>query len=829
VRNRPGTGDSQFRISNIEYRICQQSRPRIEDRGPQYGRTFEHSNSRTLLRGNFECRIANGEFSPRPPELPNFRTAERLFRTDRGRGTGPGSAVRGRMSWSVCLVLLLALALPTSVCLGATLPPNTWVNMQAGGIAAGRGVGDEGYSSFVYAPGLQKGIVFGKYHARNLGSGEDQNALLAYDFAQNRWDLLEVTEAAWSESLPGVGHDQGMATIDPRSDLYITHGNMTLNGNNTPHQTYLFDLRAGRGQRMLPAGGPGIFDSLAMAFSPDAGLALLTRGPSWLYDPQANTWTAVPNSPPDRRAPTLVYDTKYKVFVLFGGVGFNETWTFDPARRTWTNRTPAVSPPARGAANMAYDSTHGVTLLVGGGGHQDMWVYETGANTWTPVPGTVPPYSSSGSSGNKLIYDSAHQVFLLKHEAHLSNVWAFQYVPTPGGVPPPPKQPAPPPNVQLLAPPAPPSPAPPPPSPAPRGEISIPPGVFVALDPPNVGQGIGGGGGNKHTTWQHNPLDGRLYSMGGDFSGPVGPQSYRQEQYSLSLAERWANRADRNAGWRQEYPYCGPDGGVQPKSPDYVGWTWDTKRQLFWMVPGSSVAPGSTVCPDRTASNTDDPKYLFDHLMTFNPAAAVLTQRWTDRGTALGPNSSDTWMSTYDPQTDTLIRFGFAGCCGAVADVYNIPTATWSSKPLGSNALRQDVRIWKEMQAVDYTARVIYAIDGYAGRLHRYAMDTRTLQDLGPVPGGRIAGGATSNDAYAVWDSVNRVLLFFRIDTNTLHVYHPETAIWESPPIVTDPPGLSPSSRHGMVFDPYQNVLALLGTTDTANLHLWLYRYANRK
>ena len=373
------------------------------------------------------------------------------------------------------------------------------------------------------------------------------------------------------------------------------------------------------------------------------------------------------------------------------------------------------------------------------------------------------------------------------------------------------------------------------PSPAPAStstpskEIDIPTGVFVALDPPDVGRGIGSGDGTKHVTWQHNPIDGRLYSMGGDFLGLLGPESYRQEMYSLSIAERFAHREDRNAGWRLEYPYCGPDGGVQPKSPDFVGWTWDSKRKLFWMVPGLMFVPGSPVCPDRTASWNDDPKYLMNHLMTFDPAAPVLTQRLKDRGGSYLKDRGETWMSTYDPKVDTLIRFGFAGCCGALVDIYDIQKATWSSKYLGMNSLRKDIQIGAEMQAVDYEARVIYAVDGNSGRLHRYRMDSHKLDDLGPVPGGPIAG----NNAYCAWDSVNRVLLFFRLDISNLrgtpHVYHPDAVRWESPPVVTNPPGLYPSVRHAMVFDPYQNVLALLGTTDKSNLRIWLYRYANRR
>ena len=353
--------------------------------------------------------------------------------------------------------------------------------------------------------------------------------------------------------------------------------------------------------------------------------------------------------------------------------------------------------------------------------------------------------------------------------------------------------------------------------------IDIPNGLFVALERPDFSRGVAGE--TKHATWAHNPVDGRLYQIGGDFSGPVGGSSYRQDMYSVSIAERWASRSDRNAGWRSEYPYCGPEGGRQPKSPDYVGWTWDTKRRVFWNVPGTFVIPAAVVCPGITLSWRDDPpKYLFNHLMTFDPFEPDLTKRWQDRGTNIGPTPVDTWMSVYDPGTDGLVRFGWDGSRGAMVNVYDIAKGRWAEKSLGLNALGHDIRIFKEMLAADWGQRVIYVIDGIAGRLHRYRVDGRTIEDLGAVPGGPIAYAA-NNDAYAVWDSVNRVLFFFRMDTGILHIYHPTRKIWETPPMATDPPGLKPHVRHGLVFDSYQNVLVFLGTTEIANPYLYLYRY----
>ena len=248
-------------------------------------------------------------------------------------------AWRGPAIGLIGLVVALAALLgphPAETQASRSLPPNTWVDLQPGGVATGDGVGDEGWSTFVYSPGLRRAIVFGKYHAaRAVSWGEDQNALLGYDFAANRWDILEITEAAWSESLPGVGHDQGRVAIDPRRDLYITAGNMTLHGD-TMYQTYVYDLKAGRGQRMMPSGPPPVGHEIACAFAAAQGFMLCSRGASWIYDPDRNVWSEVAGSPSDRAGPGLVYDDRHGVFVLFGGgAGRDETWTVDATARAW--------------------------------------------------------------------------------------------------------------------------------------------------------------------------------------------------------------------------------------------------------------------------------------------------------------------------------------------------------------------------------------------------------------------------------------------------------------------------------------------------------------
>ena len=357
-------------------------------------------------------------------------------------------------------------------------------------------------------------------------------------------------------------------------------------------------------------------------------------------------------------------------------------------------------------------------------------------------------------------------------------------------------------------------------TPRPAGLAGFPTNTFVALELPARGQGIPGEG-MKHVTWAHNPLDHRLYATGGDYAGEMFEQSYRQATWSLSLVERWEHRSVPAAGWRLEYPYCGPQDQVQPKHPDFVGWAWDGRRRLFWMVPGVMV-PSEDRCPGETNLGKDDPGFLLNRVMTFDP----VTRRWTDQtpnGYTIGPDVSETWMSVYDPVRDEITRFGFNGGSGAVANILDVSTRRWKVVGLGVNALGRDVRLNKEYLAPDFTERQIYAIDGLSGRLHRWSMDRRTLVDLGPVPGGSLG---TENITHPVWDSVNKVVLWYRAENDLFHIYHPDRKKWESVPVVTSPAGLRLRAR-SVVFDPEENVVMLMGGLEPPNPYLFLYRYSS--
>lgn len=307
------------------------------------------------------------------------------------------------------------------------LAPNTWTVLQAGGITVdAQGVGDEGYSSINYIAAAKRAVVFGKYHAVQLSYGEDQNALLGYDFSHNRWELLEVTENAWSEHLPGIGHDEGNVTVDGQRGLYLTNGNLTLNSG-TAWTLYAYDVLAGRGQRLLPLdlARPGV--EVTGAFDPERQLAYFS---GHLYDVASNRFRALADCPTGGFA-GAAFHAAAGTFVLFGGAHYNgpldsDTYVVDVDAGHCVAKAPANAPPG-GYAHLAYDDVHQRVLAMSGDALQ-LWAYDLVADAWTQLP--APPADfPPNAAGQKLTYDVDDDVFFFHDGVSLAGLRALRYQP----------------------------------------------------------------------------------------------------------------------------------------------------------------------------------------------------------------------------------------------------------------------------------------------------------------------------------------------------------------------------------------------------------------
>ena len=371
--------------------------------------------------------------------------------------------------------------------------------------------------------------------------------------------------------------------------------------------------------------------------------------------------------------------------------------------------------------------------------------------------------------------------------------------------------------------------------PSPAG--SLPRGVFVRVPPPSWN---GPASGSKHVTCALRPTDLLAFCFGGDYGDTItnrqhiqlgfGPAdaSYRQEMYTLDVGKLITGGPD--AGWAHIQDYCQSDiaGGVMPKSPDFIGWTWDDKRGGFWHVPGLNFRPGTKVCPGRTADEASNPGYKHERVMFYKPDEPDLAKRWTDVAADSKPH--DSWASTYDSVTDTIVRMGYHGGNGGEVHIFDPNTKTWTRKPLertGTGVLR----LMRSLPCADPTGRRMFIGDPWTGRLWRYHMDTRTVTEMAPMPHGRMQDkneeGTITPDVYvyAAWRRSAGECWVWRNDAKKLLVYESETNTWREIAWTVQTPGTVPAVTHAIFWHPGLDALVMVANIyGGASRGTWLFK-----
>jgi len=304
----------------------------------------------------------------------------------------------------------------------------------------------------------------------------------------------------------------------------------------------------------------------------------------------------------------------------------------------------------------------------------------------------------------------------------------------------------------------------------------------------------------KHMRLTHNPIDGKIYILGGDHAGTPGfAQSGRNEMYTYEIATNT---------WEMIQPYC--PAGLAPAGPDEVGWAYDTKRKGFWMTKGFQWGTSGDTCPQPNGLFTGKGVAFYDPIL----------RTWEHENRAglesLGWITGNYKFAQYDPLTDNLIVLGQ----GSVA-TYDIASDVWSKK---NYSISPTVRIQNHSSAIDLEKRIIYGIDKHNPRLFKYDIDAKTLVVLGQAP------TIEEIEGHIVWNSVSKVLMLWDLKALKLHIYHPDTNTWEENILTQKPannglPGGPQLYGNGVVYDPYQNVLMIIGGVNTDTPYLFLYRY----
>lgn len=460
-----------------------------------------------------------------------------------------------------------------------------------------------------------------------------------------------------------------------------------------------------------------------------------------------------------------------------------DLWKFSRAAQSWTK---LASPPADAyAANLATDGQRLLFWV-----DNKIYLYDIATDKWDS--GTPAPFFSNGVGVYLPITKSFY--FQGGNEANGASNYAGYSVTLDASTPPP-------------------------------TGFNIPNRTWVAraYKTPNT---PGYGGGSKHLRLEQNLDNGRIYICGGDWTSSPGDGSFQNGLYSYSIPED---------EMRVEYPYCGLPGEIMPGRPDEVGWIWDTKRKLFWMLPGflglAQSGPGVCGAGPNVATQVQE-------ILTFDP----VTKKWSRPGVPpepIEPGIEKPKNAVYDSQTDSIYRVYYHGGMGIVWDVLNITTKQWSSfqtPHADDGTYINDAHLNAEYLAGDVANRHIYVIDPNYYRLLRLHMDTHAVTIMAPIPevdSGR--PGSLQDITIPVFDTVNNVLLYLYIRSLAginpkLLIFHPNTNKWEVDPM-TQPDGL-PVRGGSAAFDRVNNVLMIIGglqvggENDPTLTHFFIYRYA---
>ncbi len=144
---------------------------------------------------------------------------------------------------------------------------------------------------------------------------------------------------------------------------------------------------------------------------------------------------ALDAEPPARVLSPLVWDSKAKLYVLFGGDHLdyitNDTWVFDPAKQKWFQRHPVTAPAPRANHKLTATGDGKVTLSSGyryssstaylSGQYQDVndgeWVYDIENNSWTGAGTQLPSDTREYRTG------ALHPDFFLQGEKPSASAW----------------------------------------------------------------------------------------------------------------------------------------------------------------------------------------------------------------------------------------------------------------------------------------------------------------------------------------------------------------------------------------------------------------------
>ncbi|MCX5969933.1 MAG: hypothetical protein NTV14_00185 [Coprothermobacterota bacterium] len=276
--------------------------------------------------------------------------------------------------------------------------------------------------------------------------------------------LAGATPATWTNLNPAnpPANRYGFGMVyDDAADRTIVVGGL---GPQLRTDTWAYDYTTNTWTSRIAVNPFALRFGFALAYDASANKVILFGGWSgstdaryndtWAYDYASNSWTNCnpSNPPPGRTGGAMVYDASAGKVILFGGWAgpyyhyadyLNDTWAYDYAGNTWTNRNPINPPSVRDGHAMAYDISAGKMLLFGGGltiSHDpgepysyytwnDTWAYEYIRNTWTNLTPSNPP---SVRIGHAMTYEAFSGKVILfggwnRSTPFFNDTWAYDW------------------------------------------------------------------------------------------------------------------------------------------------------------------------------------------------------------------------------------------------------------------------------------------------------------------------------------------------------------------------------------------------------------------
>lgn len=249
------------------------------------------------------------------------------------------------------------------------------------------------------------GITF-DYKANRFIAFARNGKTWSYDLEDNVWQDMKPSVS------PSPRCGQGME-YDIESDRTIMFGGFGCQSPNDPafNDTWAYDYKSNNWTKMNPDTTP----SQRMYFSTTYDqyndrvviwggrlLKPISDNNIWTYNFNKDSWQFMENKGGPQKPlayPSIVYRTKLKDIILFGGAileapykgtPLNTTWSYNLKQNKWTQIFPKNSPPPRANHSMTYDPRRNEIILFGGeldGLYSnkvsgDSWIYDSKLNTW---------------------------------------------------------------------------------------------------------------------------------------------------------------------------------------------------------------------------------------------------------------------------------------------------------------------------------------------------------------------------------------------------------------------------------------------------------------